>query len=189
MVEARIQCQCPSYVLSDLGLHLHQGDVVWVSPDKISASVELRFARSIGAVSVSYVQRCQVYRAPPPPTVRLKRRTTPPAQATAPAPAPSMDSTALEDAVARGVAKAVAELVSSGILIPGPRVDPVVVPSRTGAPTPVFTATMNEPVYIPSNLVPTDASTTINVSSTESEGTDLDEASAALKASRRKKKV
>jgi hypothetical protein len=195
--EARIECLCPEYRIADMGLILRRGESVWVSAESARSSVELLLAVRSGAVSVLYARRCLVSRSPSPPNVRMNRaqrsgRAIPwvvqapvppePAAPSAPAApaAPAVDAGAIEDAIARGVSRAIEGLIKSGALVPGGRPSgPVAGPAPTVAG--------DAPVYIPSNIVPTGDAATITVAQTSSGGADLDEAAAALKATRRRK--
>lgn len=194
MTEARVECLCPSFHIEDLNLRMRRGDVAWVSEEVARSSDDLRLAVRSGAASVVYARRCSVSRSPPPPNVRMNRtqrsgfvRLGEPSQQVVPAPVPTptpqgFDPKTLEDAIANGVAKAIQGLVASGAFVPG---------SSVGAPVtrntvPASAVVTSDPVYIPSNLVP-DAGTTISVAESSSEGTDLEAASAALKATRKRK--
>lgn len=55
MKQAYIRCLCQQYTIPDLGFTLKLGDVVTVDGSKAEASVDLKHARSISAVSVDYV--------------------------------------------------------------------------------------------------------------------------------------
>ena len=190
MREARIECLCPEYRVSDLGIQFRRGDSVWVPEESARSSEELLLAVRSGAVSVVYTRRCSVSRSPSPPNVRLGRaqrahlvtRTPPAPPAPVPAPQVGIDAGAIEDAIARGVTKAIEGLLSSGALVPGVRGG---APAPSGAAVPAVTS--ESPVYIPSNIVPTGDAATITVAQTSSEGAALDEAAAALKATRRRK--
>ncbi|NBQ99614.1 MAG: hypothetical protein EBT97_04025 [Actinobacteria bacterium] len=103
-----------------------------------------------------------------------------------PAPPASVDAGAIEDAIARGVTKAIEGLILSGALVPGGRAptSPTSFGGTVGSAPAVAT---DAPVYIPSNIVPTGDATTITVAQTSTEGADLNEAAAALKATRKRK--
>lgn len=195
MTEARIECTCPSFNIADINLLVRRGDVVWVSEEIARSSEDLRLAVRSGAVSVVYARRCSVSRSPPPPNVRMNRaqrggfvRTTvsaPAAEPAAPTPAQGFDARAIEEAIANGISKAIQGLVASGSLVPGNGVvGGTPVARSTGLASAVVTS---EPVYIPSNLVPSDNAATITVAESSSEGTDLEAAAAALKATRKRK--
>lgn len=92
MTEARVECVCKEYHLPELGLVLHEGQVVWLDPVVARKSPQLTQARRAGAVQVRWVARCEVAKQFPPargpaPTW-LKRRTRIPLGGT-PEPAPS----------------------------------------------------------------------------------------------------
>ena len=183
MKEARIECRCAEYTLSDLKVRVRRGDVVWVSEDAARSSHELRVAVRSGALTVVYTRRCTMHRSPPPPNVRMPRMTRPTRDLgaePAPAAAAVIDPAALEDAVAKGVAKALEGLLAAGVVVPaqGGRVAASAIPAFLPAP---------EPVYIPSGLVPIEAQATVTVASTQSESGDMEAAAAALKATRRRK--
>jgi hypothetical protein len=89
----------------------------------------------------------------------------------------------LEDAVAKGVAKALEGLLASGLVVPAQGGRPVA--GSVSAEPAFFSAA--EPVYIPTGLVPTEAQATVTVASTQSESGDMEAAAAALKATRRRK--
>jgi hypothetical protein len=187
MTEARIECLCPSFYLSDLNLALRKGDIVWVLEETARSSEDLRFAVRSGAASVVYARRCSVSRSPPPPNVRMNRSQRngfvrisgiQSERPETPILVPQgVDAKALEEAIANGVAKAIQGLVASGAF--GPSIGAPVVNN-----TPVVVS--SDPVYIPSNLVPA-SDTTITIAKSSSEGADLEAASAALKATRKRK--
>lgn len=58
-MEARITCRIRSLQISDLGLSLNKGDVIFIPREKALASSELALAQRSGAVEVTYVQRSQ----------------------------------------------------------------------------------------------------------------------------------
>lgn len=189
MTEARIECLCPSFNLGDLNLTMRKGDIAWVSEEVARSSDDLRLAVRSGAASVVYARRCSVSRSPPPPAARMGhiRRTASrsPAiervEASPPsAQEPSINPKSIEDAIANGVSRAIADLLASGLLVPSGGAP--VTRGTVAAPSVVT----SDPVYIPSNLVP-DASAAISVAESSSEGTDLEAAAAALKATRRRK--
>jgi len=190
--EARIECLCPEYHVTDMGIRFRRGESVWVSEEAARSSEELMVAVRSGAVSVVYARRCSVSRSPSPPNVRMNRaqragfiaRTFPEQpQRTEPAPQASVDAGAIEEAIARGVTKAIEGLILSGALVPGGRGSSPSVVIGTAAPV----VSSDAPVYIPSNIVPTGDATTITVAQTSSGGAELDEAAAALKATRKRK--
>jgi len=195
--EARIECLCPEYHITDMGIRFRRGESVWVSEEAARSSEELLLAVRSGAVSVVYARRCSVSRSPSPPNVRLNRaqrsgfiartlssepQPTPERPDQAP-PQANVDAGAIEAAIARGVTKAIEGLILSGALVPGGRGSSPTVVIGTAAPV----VSSDAPVYIPSNIVPTGDATTITVAQTSSGGADLDEAAAALKATRKRK--
>lgn len=194
MVEARVECLCPEFDLADIRLRLRRGDVAWVSEGVARGSVDLGIAIRSGAVSVVYVRRCSVSRSPPPPNVRMNRvqrggvvnRTPSPSPEPGPVPRPEppvVDTGSIEEAIARGVTRAIEGLIRSGALVPGGTRGPV---QAVGAPSVPVTSS-DAPLYIPSNIVPTGDAPTITVARSSSEGATLDEAAAALKATRKRK--
>ena len=195
MTEARIECLCSTFNLADIQLMVRRGDIVWVSEEIARSSEDLRLAVRSGAVSVVYAKRCSVSRSPPPPNVRINYRALRggfvrlqenPPQVTPPVPPPQgLDAKALEDAVANGIAKAIQGLLTSGVLVPG-GVPITGSGNAYAAPASVAVVT-SEPVYIPSNLVPSDNATTITIAESSSEGTELEASAAALKATRKRK--
>lgn len=84
MIEARITCVCSEYQLPELGLVLHQGQVVWVPEQVARKSSQLTQARRAGAVRVHWGARCDVVKPvppppqPPPPPWLLRRQARPP---------------------------------------------------------------------------------------------------------------
>lgn len=73
-MEARITCKIRSLQISDLGLFLNKGDVIFISREKASASSELALAQRSGAVEVTYVQRSQSVNTPAPQMSSLQIR-------------------------------------------------------------------------------------------------------------------
>ncbi len=194
MTEARIECLCPTFNLADIQLMVRRGDIVWVSEEFARSSEDLRLAVRSGAVSVVYAKRCSVSRSPPPPNVRINYRAQRwdvrlqqhPPQVVAPTPpVQGLDAKALEDAVANGIAKAIQGLLTSGVLVPGGV--PITGSGNAHASPASVAVVTSEPVYIPSNLVPSDNATTITIAESSSEGTDLEASAAALKATRKRK--
>lgn len=198
MIEARVECLCVEFNLPDINLQLRRNDVFWVAEDVARSSADLRMAVRSGAVAVLYTRRCAVHRSPPPPHVRLPRNTgkrfvptfeARPVETPAPAPVQSVtiDHQSIEDAIARGVASAIQGLLASGAFVPagsgGSGSGSTVRAGNYGAPL----VSTDDPVYIPSNLVPTEQGNMISVSETSLEGSDLNESAAALKAQRKRK--
>lgn len=191
MIEARIECLCPEFDLADIRLKMRRGDVAWIPEGAARGSFDLGIAVRSGAVSVVYSRRCFLIRSPPPPSARMGRiiRSVGRTQATPVVSEPSgrpptgvsVDPKAIEDAIARGVTRAIADLVSSGVLT-------TAVAGRVAGPVAagVTGVDASEPVYIPTNIVPVEK-TNIKVSESSSEGTDLEASAAALKATRRRR--
>lgn len=116
MIEARIECLCPSYRLSDLTVGgqpvvLREGQVMWVSEADARASQAVAHARKVGAISVEWRERCQVAKPKSPTPPWLNRNATKPRRALPaeapppPAPQPSVDT----EEVARRAEAAAAE--------------------------------------------------------------------------------
>ena len=201
MIEARVECLCAEFNLPDINLQLRRNDVFWVAEDVARSSADLRMALRSGAVAVLYTRRCAVHRSPPPPHVRLPRNTgkrfvptsgaVRPVESPAAAPAApttvTIDHQSIEEAIARGVASAIQGLLASGAFVlagsGGSGSGSTVRGGNYGAPL----VSSDDPVYIPSNLVPTEQGNMISVSETSSEGSDLNESAAALKAQRKRK--
>jgi hypothetical protein len=60
--------------ISDLGLFLNKGDVIFIPREKASTSSELALAQRSGAVEVTYVQRSQSVNTPAPQMGSLQIR-------------------------------------------------------------------------------------------------------------------
>lgn len=191
MIEACIKGVCPEYYLADIGVRLRRGEVFWVSEDIARSSEEIRLAVRMGAVSVVFTKRCAVQRSPPPPISRMRDIMRNPARTTTPSATPSatpsvtppttpFDEQALQNAITAGVSKAITDLLSSGVLVPGTRAGAV---STDAAP---YTPVTNDPVYIPSRIVP-EKTAPITVAQTSSGGAELEASAAALKATRKRK--
>ena len=187
MIEACIKGVCPEYYLADIGVRLRRGEVFWVSEDTARSSEEIRLAARMGAVSVVFTKRCAVQRSPPPPSSRMRDIMRNPARTPTPSATPSVapsvapfDEQALQNAITAGVSKAITDLLSSGVLVPGTRVGAV---STDAAP---YTPVTNDPVYIPSRIVP-EKTAPITVAQTSSGGAELEASAAALKATRKRK--
>lgn len=73
-MEARITCRIRSLQISDLGLSLNKGDVIFIPREKALASSELALAQRSGAVEVTYVQRSQSTNIPTSQTGSLQMR-------------------------------------------------------------------------------------------------------------------
>ncbi len=196
MIEARVECLCVEFNLPDINLQLRRNDVFWVAEDVARSSSDLRMAVRSGAVAVLYTRRCAVHRSPPPPHVRLPRNTgkrfvptfeARPVETPAAPTTVTIDHQSIEDAIARGVASAIQGLLASGAFVPagsgGSGSGSTVRAGNYGAPL----VSTDDPVYIPSNLVPTEQGNMISVSETSLEGSDLNESAAALKAQRKRK--
>lgn len=179
MIEACIKGVCPEYYLADIGVRLRRGEVVWVSEDTARSSEEIRLATRMGAVSVVFTKRCAVQRSPPPPSSRMRDIMRNPARTPTPSVAP-FDEQALQNAITAGVSKAITDLLSSGVLVSGTRV------GSASADAVPHTAVTNDPMYIPSRIVP-EKTAPITVAQTSSGGAELEASAAALKATRKRK--
>ena len=183
MTEARILCVCKEIRVADLKLVLREGDVVWLDRDVAARSRDLAFARRAGAVQVRWATRCEVSKPPQVPA-----RPVPPwLQRLRGAVAPSRPD--VEDVARRAAEEAAAlssetfraivreEIRSALIGLPGTGPTTVVSPRTTTAPA------ADVPVFIPTNIVPTEEAT-ISVSAETTGASGVDDASAALKAAR-----
>jgi len=65
MIEARIECLCGSYTLSDLGFALTKGQIVYMDAPKARGSQDLQRAWRVKAVAIKYVERYQERREVP----------------------------------------------------------------------------------------------------------------------------
>jgi hypothetical protein len=205
MTELRIECLVDHADAPDIGLSLRRGQVAWVPLDSLKRSACLRALQNIRAVSVVSAQRC-VMRNPPPPSFRLSRKAAP-QRSPAPAAPPNTDdlnarieqavagavekladrlvaalgqsrsvagdSTPLnEEALSRTVANAVAQALAQGGVAPHRT-------ARAGGP--------EEPVYIPSGIVPSEAATDLQVTAQATDAGDLAGAASALRKTRTRK--
>ena len=183
MIEACIKGVCPEYYLADIDVRLRRGEVTWVSEDTARSSEDIRLAARMGAVSVVFTKRCAVQRSPSPPISRMRGIMRNTARTAAPSAAPSaapFDEQALQNAITAGVSKAITDLLSSGVLVPGTRMGAA---PADAAPYPTVT---NDPMYIPSRIVP-EKTAPITVAQTSSGGAELEASAAALKATRKRK--
>ena len=93
--EAHIICQTRTYDIPDLGVKMSKGQLVVRTEAEAEASKDLKHGKSIGAVTVRYVQKSQetrprqeVWTAPPPPPVQIPRAIPAPPPPPPPSPAP-----------------------------------------------------------------------------------------------------
>lgn len=201
MKEARIECLVREWPVHDLGLALKQGQIVFVGLDDARNSSDLADAKRLGTVRVRYVERARMHRnpprSPPPPNVRLPRKTLrpgpepvstpPPAQATVSASAPQ--AAPLDLAEFRQVAKdaaveALREITGElRALVQAVAAAPRATGSTAGtAGTVQVPLASAEPMFIPDNIV--DKGAAIQVASESTDGGDMDAAAAALRGQR-----
>jgi len=190
VIEACVECQCPSLRIADLGLSMLQGEVAWVDEAKARASADLGQAKRAGAVTIKWIERCQVSRSPQPPFMkRLKPNWAAASQVAPVEEKPSQMDAAALDAVSQEVTRLKAQiqaqqgsqealraLVTRAVqeALRGTIGQPSRAPDATGRPT-------DDPVYIPSNIVDRGKTDDIQMS-TESSGTaSVDDAAQALK--------
>jgi len=62
MRDAKVVCQCPEIRIPDLGLHLQQGQSVWVDADKVKGSKDLDHARRIQAIRIEWKERAMSHK-------------------------------------------------------------------------------------------------------------------------------
>jgi len=205
--EARIECVTTTPI-PDLGLRLAPGEVTFLPEQVALRSKHLWKIARAGAVKVRWVERYKEMRpkSPPAPFVNLSRtrkkaaRMTDSTESEAPPPQPpktepGVDVEALvarvreetrqemqtqidelKQALLHGVGEIVRDL---------PAGQPVVV---EGGQTPTDSTSKPEATFIPDDLVKKGTKGRVQVEAAESEGGDLDDATAALAALRGKKK-
>lgn len=190
MIESRIECLCFEINIPGVGV-LRRGQILWLGESTARTNPNVEHARQIGAVSVRYVERCQVSRMPLPARLKQHARlpapnapVTPQAPKAEPAAVSTEDMASMVREIARAesvaVVREVVPQLASVIREELSRVsNNVVVNNVSVAPAPK-TAPSDEPVFIPSNLVPTE-SADINLKSEESSSGNLDDASEALR--------
>ena len=218
MREAQLTCLCNEYYLSDLGIKLQKGEVIFLSEDQITKSEDLFHAGQIKAVAIKWVERYQVAKqnnnAPPFMRRDLKRKL--------PEPAPVIDHDALKKTVQEAAHKAVEGQMSVIAAHLSQMVEAMRKPSNTPVGSDVIQAAVEQavkaalgqgispmpvgietpstsiegwddadenPMFIPSNIVDVSAKANVSVQSGEVKGTDnLDETMAAMKALKSRKK-
>lgn len=208
--EAKIEAVWPQYEVKDLHMSLKAGGPPeFVSKMRAEASKDLRAAERMGAVRVTWVKRCLVSKPPKPPAPPSARRIKPaPRKQAVEQP---LDEDAIADKVAaklmgnldqrdaqlrkelREMVKnggtvdtaKLAELLATGIAEKMPAQQVVVQQAGPGQAT--GEAISDEPHYIPSKIIPTDAKSSIKASKTKSDAGQTDDAAAKLAALRRKK--
>lgn len=196
MKEARIECLVKEFPIHDLGLRMRSGQVEWRPEDQAQKSRELTEAVRIGAVTVRYMERCQVAKPPPkpqrhmPPSVRLSRPGKGGMIRQPQASGEPMDKQALKEAVREELREALADnnggmskdtLKAALREVLGEMGAPMTAAPGAAAPA---RKKADEPVYIPSNIVDKDSKADITAAKGESESDDLDAAAAALAATK-----
>lgn len=212
MKEVRIQCMVGSgHRVEDLGLQLHYNQIEYIDADKANKSKDLAWARRVGAVEVRIIVRGRMAKKlpdpprPAPPSVRMSRPARKP-PGPAPAAKPEIDmeevarraEAAAASASERAVEKALAgfaaqpmvsqemlEAALRNVLGPGGVIGST---PQTAAAPPAQTPDAH-PVFIPMGIVPTDVKVDISVETEATEAKGLDEAAAALKAAKPKRRT
>lgn len=193
MREARIKCLTARYQIPSLGLILRKGDEVFVSEDKARQNKELMLALRAGAVRVEFVERYKVKKPanPAPPHVRLSRPGRAPVARPSSPPAPVVEH---PEAVAQAAADAARQAVKASLQEDTEDLrselaeikvllrDLIAHGSRVPAADTPKTSSPDEPLFIPDTVV--DRSVDLKVAAEESEGENLDDAVAALKATK-----
>lgn len=195
MIESRIECLCFEITIPGVGL-LKRGQVLWIGESVSRTNPNVEHARQIGAVSVRYAERCQVSRQPLPARLKKHAKLPTPNAPAAPAVPPAEDVAIMAREFARAESVIVRADVASMVrettrevlhreVVPHlasvireelSRVSNTVV-NNVSIPK---AAPSDEPVFIPSNLVPAD-SAGITLKSEESSSGSLDDASEALR--------
>jgi hypothetical protein len=192
MIEAKITCICaPGIQVPDLGLDLKKGDVVYLPEAEAKASKDLSLARRSRGVVVQMVERCRErrrasqergFRAKAPPSII---RPAPPHPESKPEPKPDVD---LEGMFKRLLDPLLVELAA----LRRAAQKPVVVPGAARASVPTHeslgTVIPDTPMFIPNDLGSSGLKAEIDSVTETSSGGDFDQASAALKALKKKKK-
>lgn len=204
MMEAQIKCLCAGYRLDDLGLSLTSGQVVYVPEARARESAELRHATKVRAVEVRWGSRCEVSKAPAPPWLKRKTRSFP-----TPEPVVSRDEIerqakevarrevgeSLRDIIREELQQALRSAVPASTSVnvtpvdTNAIVDAVRAAFGSGAPGatvsgPRATTVSDEPLFIPTGIVPTETKGAIEIPSTTSSGDEVSDTAAALKAAR-----
>lgn len=191
MKTAKITCLTRMARLPDLDLELTKGDEVLLSPAQVEKSKDLALMRRLNAVSLLWVHRAAL-RSPAPrprPTVLpFRPRPRQPHVALPPTPpTPAQDSIDLEKLAERLARRVVEKTIDR--LVDAVRATPQPMLVRRGEKASVGTVVSPEaPVFIPSNIVDQDAKTDIQTKKTQSSGSGVSDAAAALKKARRAKK-
>lgn len=184
MTEIRVECTCAEIRVPDLGLVLRRGDVTWLDQPVASRSKDLAFAKRAGAVQVRCVSRCAVSKPPQlparpaPPWLRRLRAAVTPSR-------PDVEDVARRaaEAVATQSSEMLREIVREEL-----RSALAFVPASTSTQAPATparrtTPALDEPLFIPTHIVPTEEAA-ISVSAETTGASGVDDASAALKSAR-----
>ena len=199
MREARIQCLCQEFPVHDLSLRLRKGQVEFVPEDAARQSKDLKHATQIKAVQVRYVERFRTMKKPDPPprplppSVGLSRPSHRP-----PVPDPEPDPEAVDTEAVRQVVREELERQGSpSVIVSQEALEaalrnimgdiPLMAPAPGHCPTP-RDAEDDAPQFIPESIVPKDAEADIQLDTVAGGAEALDEAAAALKATKPKRK-
>ena len=207
--EARIEVVWPQYEVKDLHLYLKLGEKPeFVSRMRAEVSKDLREAKRLGAVRVSWVRRCLVSKPP--------RNQAPPSARRMPKPVPKRKTEIVpvdEDAIADKVAAKLSqnldqrdarlrqelrEMVEKGGTVDAAELAnllaeglaaklPQQVIVQQGGQAGGSESVSDEPMYIPSEIIPKDAKASIKATETKSDSGQTDDAAAKLAALRKKK--
>lgn len=206
MMEAQIKCLCADYRIPDLGLVLTMGQVVYVPEAKARGSEELRLAMKVRAVEVRWGSRCEVSKAPAPPWLKRKARTFP-----TPEPVVSRDEIERQakEIARREVGESLRDIrdiireelqqalrsaapatptvnvtsVDTAAIVEAVRAALGSAPSGA-APGPRAPKAADEPMFIPSGIVPTETKGAIEIPAATSSSDGVADAAAALKVAR-----
>ena len=200
MKEARITCRTSSVRLHDLDIQMFRGDVEFIPAEKALASCDLRIAQGAKAVDVYYIHRSHETRpiapSPPPSGIFYPKAVVIPAQVLS---KPGVDEEKLVNLLFAKLRPFIGEQVTEGVKqqmqdtldasLAGVReaiTRPVGQPRGVDE---VFDYDAKYPVaFIPQDLAGS-VKGTVGVKEDESaRGGDMEDATATLKATRRKKK-
>ena len=193
MVEAEITCECPSIHLSDLGISLSKGMVVYIDAMKAQRSSDLARAQASAGVRVTYVRRYRERRAQPPqqpvsPTPAAVIPTVPASGAN-----PELDAEALAERVVDLLTPKLQKMLKSVLDdLPVGMGFQRTLSLQGGENGPLSMGTLppidsDIPVFIPSK-VGSDGLKPVSVESSVGEDTGLSDALTALKAARKSEK-
>lgn len=191
MQEIRLRCLCTMIRLSDLGITLHQGDVVYVGVQDALRSNDLALAVHAGGVDRQSVERCIEQR--PQGTVLApgksadgqgsvrRNPTVPPAESRA----PQVDVDALADRIRSGIRADLGEMLRTALAAM-----PVIPMTGFAVPNVTAEGTITDgstPRFIPQDLV-RQGSPDISVESVHEQGAQVEVATAALRGMRKRPK-